>query len=106
MIPQQLTEAPSVHYFSGTTAASGATAVAEGAAKPESTPVWTEATAVVRKLAHYTRVNDEVIADFDTFQQVIGSEMLSGLIHRETRRWSPGLVSRRTSSALLHTRTC
>ena len=59
--------------------------MAEGAAKPESTPVWTEATAVVRKLAHYTRVNDEVIADFDTFQQVIGSEMLSGLIDREMR---------------------
>ena len=64
LIPQERTNAPAVRYFAETTAAAAAAAVAEGAAKPESTPVWTEVTATVRKLAHYTRVNDEVVADF------------------------------------------
>lgn len=45
LIPKQQTDAPAVHYFKGTTAASAAAAVAEGAAKPESTPAWTEVTA-------------------------------------------------------------
>ena len=39
LIPTKPTEAPSIHYFSGTTAASAAAAVAQGAAKPESSPV-------------------------------------------------------------------
>ena len=90
LISQQRTEAPAVHYFKGTTAASAATAVAEGAAKPESTPAWTEVTATVRKLAHYTRVNDEVIADFDTFLNVVGAELLSGLIDRENQQLITG----------------
>jgi HK97 family phage major capsid protein len=79
-----------VHCFSTTAAASAATAVAEGAAKPESTPAWTEVTATVRKLAHYTRVNDEVLADFDSFRQVIGAEMLTGLIAQENAQLITG----------------
>ena len=39
LIPTKPTEAPSIHYFSGTTAASASAAVAQGAAKPESSPV-------------------------------------------------------------------
>jgi HK97 family phage major capsid protein len=83
LIPVERTEQPRLHYFRLTTAASAATAVAEGAAKPESTPVWSETEAVVRKLAHYSRANDEVIADFGSFMDVIGREMLAGLIEAE-----------------------
>jgi hypothetical protein len=50
LIPQGRTNAPAVHYFTGTTAASAAAAVSEGAAKPESTPVWTEVTATSTEL--------------------------------------------------------
>jgi HK97 family phage major capsid protein len=90
LIPTKPTEAPAIHYFSGTTAASAAAAVAQGAAKPESSPVWTEVTAPVQKLAHFTRVNDEVIADFDNFLQVVGSELLAGLIKEETAQLLTG----------------
>lgn len=83
LIPTENTTAPTVHYFRGTAAASAADAVAEGAAKPESSPVWEGIAAPVRKLAHYVRVNDEVIADFDQFRSVIGTEMLAGLIDAE-----------------------
>ena len=37
----------------------------------------------MQKLAHFTRVNDEVIADFD-FLDVVGNELLAGLIKEET----------------------
>jgi hypothetical protein len=90
LIPQERTNAPAVHYFAETTAATAAAAVAEGAAKPESTPVWTEVTATVRKLAHHTRVNDEVVADFDAFRQVIGNSMLAGLIATENAQLITG----------------
>ena len=37
----------------------------------------------MQKLAHFTRVNDEVVADFD-FLDVVGNELLAGLIKEET----------------------
>ncbi len=45
LIPTEQTQAPTVFYFRGSTAASAAAAVAEGAAKPESSPVWTQVSA-------------------------------------------------------------
>ncbi len=60
-----------------------AASVAQGANKPESSPTWEEVTAPVRKIAHYTRVNDEVIADFRAFLAVCGSEMIAELIDEE-----------------------
>jgi len=83
LIPVESTEAPTVFYFRGSTGASAAAAVAEGAAKPESSPVWTQISAPVRKIAHFTRINDEVLADFSNFSQIIGQELLSGLIDAE-----------------------
>ena len=38
----------------------------------------------MQKLAHFTRVNDEVIADFDNFLDVVGNELLAGLIKEKT----------------------
>jgi hypothetical protein len=48
LIPVERTENPMVLFFRGSTAASAAALVAEGAAKPESSPVWTQ---VSRSLA-------------------------------------------------------
>jgi HK97 family phage major capsid protein len=64
-------------------------------------------TATVRKLAHYTRVNDEVIADFNTFLQVVGTELLSGLIDEESQQLligtgvAPNLLGLATDPAVL-----
>ena len=38
----------------------------------EAPSMWTEVTAPVQRLAHFTRVNDEVIADFDNLLDVVG----------------------------------
>ena len=107
LIPVERTDAPTVFYFRGTTAASAAAAVAEGAAKPESSPVWTQVSAPVRKLAHYTRINDEVLADFTNFRQVIGTELLAGLIDSENSQLlvgsgtPPNLTGLLTTSGIL-----
>jgi hypothetical protein len=50
-LPVEGTESPQVKYFRATTAASGATSMAEGATKPESTPVWETVTTDVRHLS-------------------------------------------------------
>lgn len=86
LIPTEPTDAPMVHYFRGSTAASAAAAVAEGAAKPESSPTWVQVSEPVRKLAHFVRINDEVLADFANFRSVIGSELLAGLINVENQQ--------------------
>jgi len=52
--------------------------VGEGAAKPESSPVWTQVIVPIRKVAHYTWVNDEVLANFSNFAEIIGQELLAG----------------------------
>ena len=103
LIPTERTDAPTVFYFKGTTAASAAAAVAQGAAKPESSPVWTQVSVDIRKLAHYVRINDEVLADFTNFRQVIGTELLAGLIEAENGQLLTGSGVAPNISGLLTT---
>ncbi len=103
LIPVERTEAPTVFFFRGSTAASAAAAVAEGAAKPESSPVWVQVVAPVRKLAHHTRVNDEVLQDFSNFSNVVGSELLAGLIDAENAQLLTGSGVAPNLTGLLNT---
>jgi len=82
-IPTQQTTAASVVYYRGTTAASAAATVAEGAAKPLSDPAWTPITVPIRKIAHYCQVSREALADYGNFEQVVADEMTAGLILQE-----------------------
>ena len=107
LIPTETTQAPTVFYFRGSAAASAAAAVAEGAAKPESSPEWAQVSAPVRKLAHFVRVNDEVLQDFTNFSEVIGQELLAGLIDAENAQLltgsgvAPNLTGLLTTSGIL-----
>lgn len=83
LIPTEQTDRPSVTYYRGLTAASAAAAVAEGADKPESSPTWESVTVPMTKIAHYGKVNDEVIADYAAWLEVIGGEMIAGVIDAE-----------------------
>jgi hypothetical protein len=103
LIPTERTDAPTVFYFRGSTAASAAAPVAEGAAKPESSPVWTQVSAPVRKIARYTRINDEVLADFTNFRQVVGTELLAGLIDAENSQLLVGSGVAPNLTGLLNT---
>ncbi len=107
LIPVEPTSAPTIFYFRGSTGASAAAAVAEGAAKPESSPVWSQISAPVRKIAHFTRINDEVLQDFSNFSQVVGQELLAGLIDAENAQLltgsgaTPNLTGLLTTSGIL-----
>lgn len=90
LIPTIPTTAPKEFYFRATAAASAADTVAAGADKPYSEPHWEQVDATVEKIAHYTRVNDEVIADFTSFLDVIGREMIAGLIDAENAQLLSG----------------
>jgi hypothetical protein len=82
-IPGHLAEHSTVHFFRAKTAAVAAAAVAPGGDKPESTPEWEEVPADIVKIAHFAKVQDEVIKDFGGFMDVMAGEMVAGLINEE-----------------------
>lgn len=83
LIPAAEATGSIVETFKATTLATGATTVAPGALKPESVPVWQAVQSAVRKIAHWTSVHDEVVADFADFLNLIATEMIAGLIQTE-----------------------
>lgn len=85
-IPTERTDAPTVFYYRALAAATGAATVAAGASKPESTPTWEALSATVTKIAHYASAHDEVIADFGGFINLLGTEMIAGLIDTENEQ--------------------
>lgn len=107
LLPTEATQNPTVFYFKATAAASAAAAVAEGASKPESSPTWVQVSSPVRKLAHYVRINDEVLQDFSNFREVVGTELLAGLIDAENAQLlvgsgtPPNLTGLLTTSGIL-----
>jgi HK97 family phage major capsid protein len=90
LIPTQQTTLANITYYRGLAAASAAAPVAEGAAKPESSPTWQAVTTTVSKVAHYARVTDETFQDFADFKDVLGREMLAGLIDAENTQLMSG----------------
>lgn len=89
-MPNQPVETATASYWSTTTGATAAATVAPGAAKPESTPGWTSTTSTVRKVAHFTQVPKEALDDFPSFQSIVESEMLAGLVNTENTQLVSG----------------
>jgi HK97 family phage major capsid protein len=63
VIPDGTTRTTAIVYMEETTTTNAAAAVAEGAAKPESTLVFTEKTSSVRKIATVLPITDELMND-------------------------------------------
>lgn len=90
LLPQEKAVASRIHYYRGETGATSAAAVGQGMPKPESTPTYSEVEAVVRKIAHYGRVTDEVLLYFGDFLNTVGSDFIAGLINEENRQLLAG----------------
>ena len=69
------TMALTVRYLQEDAFTNAATAVAEGSAKPEATLNVSEVDATVRKIAVWTKVTDEMLADFDQISSYINSRL-------------------------------
>lgn len=75
MIPSARTTGQAIPYLEETTATSGAAAVAEGAAKPESQIAFTDRTSPVRKIATVLPITDEAISDVPALQGYVDNRL-------------------------------
>ncbi len=75
LFAQGTTNSLTVRYIQEDSFTNAATAVAEGAAKPESTLNVSEVDATVRKIAVWTKVTDEMLADFDQISSYINARL-------------------------------
>jgi HK97 family phage major capsid protein len=89
-LPVEETPTPQVTYYRALNAASAAAPVAEGVAKAESTPSFESVTVVCRKIAHYLKATTEAISDFPNFMDVVGRELMAGLIDAENAQLLSG----------------
>lgn len=83
----------SIPYVRETNAATnegGATAVAEGEAKPEVTMEFDDASAVIAKLAAWAAVTDEILADAPLLRGYIENRLLYMLGYREQHQFLNG----------------
>jgi len=70
------TDSSAVIYMEETTATNGATAVAEGAAKPESALGFTQKTDLVKKIATWLPVTDEMLDDIPQLRSYIDGRLI------------------------------
>lgn len=75
LFAQGTTTALTVRYIQEDTYTNAATAVAEGAAKPEATLDVSEVDATVRKIAVYLKVTDEMFADFAQMRSYVDGRL-------------------------------
>lgn len=73
-------ESSVVTVYKGTGAASSAAFVAAGAPKPTSTPTWAAVSVTCQIAAHLAVVDNAVVQDYSAWQDLIGREMIAGLL--------------------------
>jgi HK97 family phage major capsid protein len=79
LIASGTTESNSITYFKETTFTNTAAAVAEGATKPESTLIFDLVTDLVRKIAHWLPITEEMLEDFSQSRSYVDMRLRLGL---------------------------
>ena len=75
LFAQGMTGATTIRYIQEDSYTQAATAVAEGAAKPEATLNVSEVDATVRKIAAWTKVTDEMLSDHEQMSSYINARL-------------------------------
>lgn len=73
------TDSSSITYMKETTFTNAAAAVAEGGAKPESTLIFDQVSDLVKKLAHWLPVTEEMLEDVSQIRSYIDARLRLGL---------------------------
>jgi HK97 family phage major capsid protein len=79
LLAQGTVDSNSLLYMREKTFTNAAAPVTEGAAKPESTLVFDQATAPVQKIAHWLPVTEEMLEDFSAIRSYIDARLRLGL---------------------------
>jgi len=79
LIAPGTTTSNSITYMKETTFTNAAAAVAEGAAKPESTLIFAQVTDLVRKIAHFLPITEEMLEDFDQTRSYVDARLRLGV---------------------------
>lgn len=79
LISPGTTDSNSVTYMKETTFTNAAAPVVEGAAKPESTLVFTQATDPVQKIAHFIPITEEMLEDYSQTRSYVDSRLRLGV---------------------------
>lgn len=79
LIAPGTTDSNSITYFKETTFTNAAAAVAEGATKPESTLIFDLVTDLVRKIAHWLPITEEMLEDFAASRSYVDMRLRLGL---------------------------
>ena len=94
---QSQTTASQIRYGVEGTATSGATGVAEGAAKPESTIAMSETTEAIRKFATMLPVSDELLEDAPSIQSYLNDRLACSSGSRRSASFSAARAPARMS---------
>lgn len=103
LLPLKFVESPKVTFYRGVSPADAAAAVAPGADKPESMPTWEAETLDVVKVAHFAEIQDEIMKDYAEWRDVVGTEMIGGLISAENSQLLAGTGLGENMTGLLNT---
>lgn len=79
LLPQGTTDSNALLYMREKTFTNAAATVAEGAAKPESTLVFEQATSPVQKIAHWLPVTEEMLEDVSAIRSYIDARLRLGV---------------------------
>jgi len=79
LIAPGTTDSNSITYFKETTFTNAAAAVAEGGSKPESTLIFDLVTDLVKKIAHWLPITEEMLEDFAASRSYVNARLLLGV---------------------------
>lgn len=83
LIPTFAADSPVITYYQEAAAANAATAVAEGAQKPEATASYSAVSVSATKIATYKAVTDEALNDYPAFAQILQTRLTLDVIDAE-----------------------
>lgn len=82
IFPTETADRDSVVVYRASAAASAAAPVAKGDTKPLSSPAWEGVTTQMEVIAHRATIDNRIVADYDGWLNLVGTELIAGLLEK------------------------